>query len=280
MLSGNGLDAQEAGGAGRMSGAMLYLKLLRASLRSRMQYRANFLFATAVAALISIAEFLMVAVVLLRFGHVRDWNVYEVGYLYAVIILAKTIYRTFSSDVHHIENYLVSGDLDKLMVRPVPVLFALMTQNVRLLPGELIQGTTVLAVSLGAMLRSGQIDVWAVPLTIYSVLVGAVILFGIGLATATVGFWTTQVDDLQTFTEDAARNAAQYPLLLYPKWLQGIMLTLLPVGFVNYLPALYLLKGELGLWVFAASSGVAVATLGAALLFWRFGISRYQSTGH
>jgi ABC-2 type transport system permease protein len=263
-----------------MNGMTLYFRLLRASVRSRMQYRANFLFTTAVAALISISEFLMVAVVLLRFGHVRDWNVYEIGYLYAVIILAKTIYRTFSSDVHHIENYLVSGDLDKLMVRPVPVLFALMTQNVRLLPGELVQGTAVLAVSLGAMIRSGQIEVWAIPLTIYSILTGAVILFGIGLATATVGFWTTQVDDLQTFTEDAARNAAQYPLLLYPNWLQGILFTLLPVGFVNYLPALYLLKHELGLWVFAASGAVAVIVLGLALAFWRVGISRYQSTGH
>ncbi|WP_309121985.1 ABC-2 family transporter protein [Paenibacillus sp.] len=263
-----------------MSGLSLYFKLLRASVRSRMQYRFNFVFTSLVAALISAADFLMVAVVLLRFDHVKQWNVYEIGYLYAVIILAKMLYRTFTSDMHHIEKYLVTGDLDQLMVRPVPVLFGLMTANVKLLPGELVQGTAVLSVCIGAMLRSGQLEPWAIPLTIYSILVGAVILSAIGLATATVGFWTTQVDDLQSFTEDAARNAGQYPLTLYPDWLKGILLTLLPVGFVNYLPALYLLKGELGPWVFAATGGVAIFAMGLALRFWRFGIRRYQSTGH
>jgi len=263
-----------------MSVLRLYIRLVRASVRSRMQYRANFLFTTLIAAVIAAAEFAMVAVMLLRFDHVRGWDVWEIGYLYAVIILAKTIYRTFASDVHNIEKYLVSGDLDQLLVRPVPVLFALMTQNVRLMPGELAQGVAVLAACLSVLLAEGRIEWWAVPLTVYSIVVGAVILFAIGLATATVGFWTTQVEDLQTFTEDAARNAAQYPLLLYPDWLKAILLTVLPVGFVNYLPALYLLKQELGWWVFAATGGAAALTLYGAARFWRHGVSRYQSTGH
>ena len=258
----------------------LYWKLLLAGLRSRMQYRFNFAMTSLAAAVIAAADFLMIAVVLLRFDHVRGWDIYEVGYLYAVVSLAKTCYRTVSADLHYIDRYLVTGDLDALMVRPVPVLFALMTANVRLLPGELVQSTAVLALSMGAMMESGRIDGWAIPLTLLNVAVGTVIMFAIGLATATVGFWTTKVDDLQSFTEDASKAAAQYPLTVYPDWLKGVLLTVLPVGFVSYVPALYLLKGELGPWTFAASAAVALAALFGALRLWRIGIRRYQSTGH
>ncbi|HZG85769.1 ABC transporter permease [Paenibacillus sp.] len=264
-----------------MSGwVSLYVKLLGAGLRSRMQYRFNFAMTSLAAALIAAADFLMIAVVLLRFDHVRGWDIYEVGYLYAVVTLAKTCYRTISADLHYIERYLVTGELDALMVRPVPVLFALMTANVRLMPGELVQSTAVLSLSMGAMMAEGRLDGWAIPLTLLSAATGTAILFAIGLATATVGFWTTKVDDLQSFTEDASKAAGQYPLAVYPDWLKGVLLTVLPVGFVSYVPALYLLKGQLGLWTFAAAAAVAAVALFAALRFWRSGIRRYQSTGH
>ena len=75
--------------------------------------------------------------------------------------------------------------------------------------------------------------------------------FSIGLATATLGFWTTRIEELQVLTEDAARTAAQYPLTLYPKWMSTLLLSAIPVGFVNYIPSLYLLRGEGGAWVLA-----------------------------
>ncbi|WP_217582176.1 ABC-2 family transporter protein, partial [Lysinibacillus sp. GbtcB16] len=88
----------------------------------------NFLFTTVMAACIQISEFLMVALVMMRFGDIKGWSLYEVCYLYGVIMISKAIYRTLASDVHHLEKYLVSGDLDALLIRPVPVLLALMTQ--------------------------------------------------------------------------------------------------------------------------------------------------------
>ncbi|MNP59507.1 hypothetical protein D3C76_1545070 [compost metagenome] len=61
--------------------------------------------------------------------------------------------------------------------------------------------------------------------------------------------------------------------------MSSLLLIVIPVGFVNYIPSLYILRGELGAWVLAASAGVAIVCLAASLRFWRFGITRYQSTG-
>jgi len=262
-----------------MNTIRMYALLVRASVRSRMQYKFNFWFSTLLAAIVNLMDFLLISIILWKFGSLKGWSLYEIGYLYATIMLSKAIYRSFASDVHHLEKYLVSGDLDQLLVRPVPLLLALMSQNFRIMFGEYIQGGIVLTLSMQAMLRSGQIDWSAIPQTIAVIALGSVILFAIGLGTATFGFWITRVSDLQNLTEDAARTAVQYPLDLYPGWLRGILLTLIPVGIANYLPALYVLRDGFGWWLLPAVALFAACFLGLMLLFWRLGMSRYQSTG-
>ncbi|CAM3824796.1 ABC transporter permease [Marinicrinis lubricantis] len=259
--------------------ARLYKLLIQGSIRSRMQYKFNFILASVLAALIQIADFLMVAIVLNKFGAIKGWTLYEVGYLFAVMTLSKTIYRTFASDVHHLERYLVNGELDQLLIRPVPVMLALMSQNFRIMLGELLQGGFVLGWAISGMMRQGQVDWMVVPLSMFVILTGAVILFSIGLATATVGFWITRITELQNITEDAARTAAQYPLVLYPNWLKSILLFAIPVGFVNYVPSLYILRDQAGAWVLLVVALAAIICLGLSLWFWRYGLTKYQSTG-
>jgi ABC-2 type transport system permease protein len=257
----------------------MYALLIRASVRSRMQYKFNFWFSTLLAFIVNTMEFLLISIILWKFGDLKGWSLYEIGYLYATILLSKAIYRTLASDVHHLEKYLVSGDLDQLLIRPIPLLLALMTQNFRIMMAEYMQGAIILTVCLHAMLQAGQIDLWAIPQTVYVIFIGAIILFSIGLGTATFGFWITRVSDLQNVTEDAARTAVQYPMDLYPIWLRGILLTLIPVGMANYLPALYVLRHEFGLWLLPAISLFAILFLLAMMQFWKLGMTKYQSTG-
>lgn len=257
----------------------LYAVLIRSSIRSRMQYKLNFILGTVLAAVIQIAEFLMIAIVLNKFGAIKGWSLYEVGYLFAVMTLSKTLYRTFASDVHHLENYLTTGELDQLLTRPVPILMALMSQNIRLMPGELLQGGTILYWSMHGLMAGGQITWVALPYTLLAIITGAVILFSIGLATAAVGFWITRINELQTLTEDAAQTAVRYPLILYPAWLRSILLVILPVGFVNYVPSLFILRGEYGPWLICAIAVLAGLCLALSLKLWKFGLTRYQSTG-
>jgi len=257
----------------------LYALLIRTSIKSRMQYKFNFILASFLAALIQISEFLMVAIVLFKFGAIQGWSMHEIGYLFAVMTLSKTLYRTFADEVHHLERYLVNGELDQLLTRPMPVLLALMPQKFRIMLGEVLQGGFLLWWSLHGMMAAGQVGWSAVPQSLYIIVTGAVILFSIGLATATFGFWTTRITELQNLTEDAARTAAQYPLTLYPKWMSSILLIVIPVGLVNYIPSLYILRGELGVWVLPALAVAALLCLCLSLKFWQFGLTKYQSTG-
>ncbi|WP_248924844.1 ABC transporter permease [Paenibacillus hamazuiensis] len=262
-----------------MNTIRMYAILVKASVRSRMQYKFNFWFSSLLAFVINTMEFLLVALLLYRFGSIKGWSLHEIGYLYAVITLSKAIYRTLANDVHHLEKYLVTGDLDQLLLRPVPILLALMSQNFRIMMGEYIQGGVVLVWAISVLMASGQLTWWVVPQTAAVILTGAVILFSIGFGTATCGFWLTRLSELQNLTEDAAHFSVKYPLELYPKWLQGILLTIVPVGVANYLPSLYVLRDEYGAWLLAGTAGFAIFFLWLMMKFWMFGLSRYQSTG-
>ncbi|MGG1551547.1 ABC transporter permease [Paenibacillus ferrarius] len=262
-----------------MMSMKLYLLLIRASMRSRMQYKMNFLFSMAMASCVHVAEFLMVALVMMKFGSIKGWSLYEVCYLYGIMMLSRAIYRTLASDVHHLEKYLVTGDLDALIIRPIPVLLALMTQNAKILFAELGQGIILLVIAMRALMQQGQIGWEAVPLTVLVILSGAVILFAIGLATSALGFWLTRIESLQNMTEDASQTAARYPLSLYPKWLQTAFLAVVPVGFVNYIPSLFILRQDGGLLFLLGSILVAALALYLAMQLWKLGLSRYQSTG-
>jgi ABC-2 type transport system permease protein len=74
-----------------------------------------------------------------------------------------------------------------------------------------------------------------------------------------------------------------YPMHIYPDWLRSVFTFILPAALLNYYPALYFLDkpDPLGMPIFMRflSPLAGLLVLLISLLFWRFGIRHYQSTG-
>lgn len=258
----------------------LYLKLISGSLRSRMQYKMNFLVSSISYGLIMAVDFVLLAAILQRFNDVKGWNLYEVGLLYGISSVAITLYRVFGVEIHNFERYMVEGEFDSLLIRPVSPLSLLLTKNLDLSRiGGTIQGILILAISIiGLNLKNFELFLLVIYLPI-SIISGIAICFSLGLLTATIAFWTQRIKDFQTFTLYAPFNAANYPMNIYPSWLKLIFFTVIPVGFMNYTPILFLLDKGGSLWNLALPPAVATIFLFLALRFWQFGIRHYHSTG-
>ncbi|WP_246625043.1 ABC transporter permease [Fictibacillus nanhaiensis] len=258
----------------------LYLKLLSGSLRSRMQYKMNFLISSLSYALIMAVDFILLAAILQRFDDVKGWNLYEVGLLYGISSVAITLYRVFGVEIHNFERYMVEGEFDSLLIRPVSPLSLLLTKNLDLSRiGGTLQGVIILIISIIG-LHEKSVDTFFLILYLpVSILSGVVICFSLGLLTATIAFWTQRIKDFQTFTLYAPFNAANYPMNIYPGWLKLIFFTVIPVGFMNYTPVLFLLNKGGDLWNLLLPPAVAFVFLFIAYRFWQFGIRHYHSTG-
>jgi ABC-2 type transport system permease protein len=258
----------------------LFIKLLSGSIRSQMQYKMNFLVSSLSYGLIMAVDFVLVAAILHRFDNVKGWDLYEVGLLYGISSMAITLYRVFGVEIHNFEKYMVEGEFDSLLIRPVSPLSLLLTKNLDLSRiGGTVQGVIILVISIIGLDLQG-LD--AINLLVYmpiSIISGVIICFSLGLITATIAFWTQRIKDFQTFTLYAPFNAANYPMSIYPGWLKIIFFTVIPVGFMNYTPILFLLHKGGTAWNLLLPPLVAIIFTALSLRFWQFGIRHYHSTG-
>jgi ABC-2 type transport system permease protein len=245
-----------------------------------MEYKFSFITTMLIYAVLSAMDFILVAAILLRFDSIQGWTLYEVGYLYAIATMASSIYRIFANEIHTFEKYTVQGEFDQLLTRPVSPLLILFTRNLHLTQiGALLQGGIIMLLSLGGLWKNG-VDI--IPALIYlpiALFFGSIILFSIGLATATIAFWTTRNSELQVFAMYAPITASSFPIQIYPTWLKVLLFTILPVAFMAYVPSLYLFDKGGHLTYLLAGPMVALISLALSLCFWNWGIKHYHSTG-
>ncbi len=254
----------------------MFWRLALLSFRAQMEYKLDFIVSNLFRGLVSVMDFLMVAIIMLRFDNIAGWSIYQVGLLFGVASLAMAIYRSFASAVHNFEEILINGEFDSLLIRPLPTLVTLVSRKVELRWfGNMAQALAVLVIC------GRQLDL-SVPAWFYLLLLpvlAAVTMLGIALATVTLGFWLTRVDEFIIFTMYAPSTAASFPLSIFPGWLRGFFFTVLPIAYINYVP-LQVVLGKDGHWTWLLTPLLAAAIcFGLAYRFWLFGHSRYHSTG-
>jgi ABC-2 type transport system permease protein len=110
------------------------------------------------------------------------------------------------------------------------------------------------------------------------------VIFGsVWVIGACIAFWTTDGGEFTNAFTYGGTFLAQYPIDIYSAWLRRFLAYLVPLAFVCYFPALFILDkpDPLGLprFVELASPAVALVAASAAGLIWRFAVRHYRSAG-
>jgi ABC-2 type transport system permease protein len=257
----------------------LYASLFTASLRARMQYKADFLLSMLGNGMIMAIDYLLLFVILRRFGNIKGWTASEVGLLYALSTVSVSLYRMIANEIHNFDRYTVEGEMDQLLIRPVSPVFMLLIRNIdfsRL--GGLAQGIMILAWSLFHLPSGvdGQALLFYVPVAVCS---GTLIAVAMGLMSATLAFWTERISDFQPFTLYGPFQAANFPVTIYPGWLKVLFHSFLPVAFMNFWPIAHLLHKGGSVHLLWVSPLFSVSFFVFAVLFFHVGLKHYHSTG-
>jgi ABC-2 type transport system permease protein len=242
----------------------MYRRLLAVQLRSQLQYRTSFMLAALSSALISATEFAAPMLVLQQFGNnIGGWTMGELALLYGMIDTAYALTDLFFGgfDPDYFSLLIQRGTLDQLLLRPTNITLQILGSEFRLRRfGRLAQGGVILIVAFGQVAFLGS-------------------LFIIG---STTTFWTVQRVEVINVFVSGGRVAMYYPMHIYTKWVRRIF-TIVPVIFLNYYPALYLLGKPDPLNMPAMAPFLApivgFGLLAAALGFWQLGLRHYASTG-
>jgi ABC-2 type transport system permease protein len=260
----------------------LYFRLIGAQIRSEMQYRASLIAETIGAFLITALDFVAIVILLGRFQGIGGWTLAEVAFLYGASTISFSIAELNAGGYDYFDQIVVRGEFDRLLIRPLGLLFQMFTEAWPLRRfGRLAQGAIAFGFAM-IMLRPawGPLD-WA----FLAAMIGGGSLFflAIFIIGSTACFWSPQTSELTNIFSYGGQFMLSYPLSIYERWMREFFTFIIPMAFINYYPALYLLgkRDPFGMpsWLALLSPFVAVAVFAVALTIWRFGVRHYQSTG-
>ncbi len=247
-----------------------------------MQYRASFAMQIAGTFIVNFAELAALLVMFGRFDNLGGWRLGEVVFLYGLSAIMFGLADTAAGGLGTFNGLIRLGDFDRVLTRPVaPFLQALVSDVSLRHIGQMVQGIVVFVFALTL------VDVpWDAARLLYFFVVivsGAVLFVSLFAIEAIVCFWTVESTEAVNAFTYGGSDLAQYPLHIFDRWLRRLFLWVIPVGFVSFFPALYLLDkpDPLGLPEAArfAAPLAALAFAGVTGVLWRLGVNHYRSTG-
>lgn len=260
----------------------VWRRLVGAQVRSQLQYRASFALDVAGSFWISFIDFLVILTIFRNVPRLNSWNLHQVAFLYALSSITFAITDLLIGHLDQFPQKIRDGNFDILLVRPRGTLLQVVASDIAIRRvARVLQGTIVLVYALGGL--TIHWTVWRA-LVLAASLPSAVVLFGsVWVTGACLAFWTTDGGEFTNAFTYGGTTMAQYPFDIYATWLRRILGYLVPLAFVAYFPALYVLgKGDpLGLPRFLdfCSPLVALVAAGIAGSTWRFAVRHYRSAG-
>jgi ABC-2 type transport system permease protein len=245
-------------------------------------YRTSFVVLTLATVVISGVDFAAIVVMFASVDALGGFGLGEIAFLYGATSVCLGIGDLAVGNVERLGRRVRMGTFDAMMVRPVGVLAQMCADQFALRRvGRVVQGAGIFIWSLTVVDIAW--DPARVAMLISMVVCGTAIFLGLFVLGATFQFVSTDASEVANAFTYGGNTMTQYPLTIYPAEVVKALTFLVPVAFVNWYPALFILDVPdpfglpSGLQLASPVAAVVLCTL--AGLAWRAGVRRYRSTG-
>jgi len=179
--------------------------------------------------------------------------------------------------VRQLARVIHDGELDQVLAQPKPtLLYVLGRRSGAAGVGDLVSGIVMIALS-------GAVHLTTVPVVALAAVASAVVMVSSGVIFGSAAFWLGPVDAAARQLFELVITFSVYPEPLFGGVLRVLLFTLVPAGFVGYVPAKLVEAPTLG----AAVGLVVVAAAYTVFATWVFsrglraycGGSRFEVVG-
>ncbi|MDQ7096463.1 ABC-2 family transporter protein [Desulfosporosinus sp. PR] len=255
----------------------LYLKFFSMHMKSQMQYKVSFFLTALGQFLVSFTALLGVYFMFSRFNEVDGFSFQQVLLCFAVVLMAYSLAECFGRGFDVFSQMIGNGEFDRVLVRPRQEVFQVLASKMEFTRiGRLLQAVAVFCYAIPT---SGVMWTWDKILTLFLMIIcGSLVFFGLFLIYAAFSFFTIEGLEFMNVFTDGGREFGRYPFSVYGKDVLRFLTYIIPLALFQYYPLLYLLDIEKSaLYMIAPLLGTLF--LIPSYAFWRFGLSRYKSTG-
>jgi len=255
----------------------LYIKYFSIHLRSQMQYKTSFVFTLLGQFLVAFATFLSITFLFERFDTVGGFTYEQVLMCFAIMLIAFSLSELLGRGFDRFPMLIGNGQFDRIVVRPRGLVFQVLASQIDFSRmGRLLNAVIILVYAIP---RSG-ID-WTVARIVVLVLMivcGAFVFFGLFVVYAAFSFFTLEGLEFMNILTDGGREHGRLPFSVYGDGVLKFLTYVVPLALIQYYPLLFLL-GRTDSLLSALAPVFALLFLIPCFLFFRFGVSKFKSTG-
>lgn len=204
-----------------------------------------------------------------RFQDLGGWRLPDMMTLFGVVASGFGLSVVFAGGARRLARMIADGELDPLLVQPKPVLLHAVGS------ASTASGWGDMTTGIGMLYLAGRLDFATLPFVLLAVAVSALVFTAVGVLFQSLAFWLGDVEQLSRQLWEFTLTFALYPRPLFSGGISFLLYTLLPAGFVGFLPV------EL---VRQPSALLCLAAVGAALAWWllalgvfSLGLRHYES---
>ena len=231
------------------------------------------------------STFFVLKAIMDRIGQINGWNFPQVVFLYGLGLISHGFEDMFFIQNRWIETYILRGEFDRLLLRPLGVFFLFNTNTFNMVGFyDIIPGLIMFVYACGLLQFA------LTPLAFMYILIitvsGTFIRAALLIISGSVAFWTKKSQVLVDTDLVLMDRTTSYPLTIYPKWFQWLFTFVIPLAFINFYPVSGMLDISLGAGLPIAPDMVLWSPVAAALFFtaamalFKFGLKhKYESSG-
>lgn len=253
------------------------IESIKQHIKCEIEYKASFLLGILSNICMFFSYYFMILALFNKFDNIKGFNVYEVLLCFSIIQFGFSINETFFRGIDKFEDFIIKGELDRLLLRPRNVLFQLMLSKMHFVKiTRCIQALIILVISLINL----DIDysIGKVILLIVMFITSVMIFFGLFLLAASYCFYTVQGLEVKNLMTDGCKHMAQYPIGIFRKGIKFVFTFIVPFAVVNYYPLLYFVDKSDNVFYMISPIFVLVFLI-PIIMFFNYGLKHYTSVG-
>lgn len=255
----------------------LYFKFMKIHFKSELQYKLSFALSFISQFIVFFGYYFTVICLFDKFSNIKGFTMYEVLLTFSIIQFGFSFCETFFRGIDTFDDLIVNGTFDRLLVRPQNVLLQVFVNEVSFVKASrLMQSIIILIIAVI------NLDIiWSLDkiITLIFMLISSIFVFlSIFILAASYCFFTVKGLEVRNVFTDGGKHMAQYPIGIFKKGFVFVFTYIIPYGFVNYYPLLYILGHKTNKLLMFSPLITILYLIPSVIIFYK-GMKRYSSVG-
>lgn len=247
-------------------------------MKTKMAYRSDFFIYVISDFFMQSVNLVFTLVVFTKIPNLKGWDINHMLFIYGFFLIPFSIYSGFFNHLFDVpEVYVLQGELDRVLIRPMNSLFQVVVETMNL---ELILGAIpgLVIMLYGAAAMHMQWYWYDLPVGFILVIGASLIYGGIYTILASLGFWFEGNMGLMPMIYNLS-SYGRYPTTVYKGAVRFVLTWVLPFAFVGFYPATLLMHRWEYMGYALLTPIIGIFLFGLSYFIWRRGVLRYVGTG-